>query len=192
MTYPNVYVPWGFYNDPGWYDGRYNDDRRNDAGSWRDRRDEPAPAPQPPVVTTPAPAATPSPAAEQARALNALEASPVYRQALADVSAAEEVYTLAERRVLDRLKRDNPRYRQLMEEKAAATDRVEAVQAAARIPSPDRVTPAAQAKLEVGSELTRLEQEAVAADPEASAARAKLTQAQQRVTVMRKQVQAGG
>ena len=183
-------LPWYGYHTPWWY----GDDNPNYGGSWRDRDDyrRDAPPPPPAVTATPPPALTPSPATEQAKAINALEASPVYRQALADASAAEEAYTLAERRVLDRLKRDNPRYRQLREEKAAATDRVEAVQAAARIPSPDRVTPAAQAKLEVGSELTRTEQEAVAADPEASAAKAKLTQAQQRVTVMRKQAQAGG
>jgi len=200
---PNQFAPWGWYNNSGWH-WRHGDDYRNYWGQFNenDDRDDSAANTAPPVappVAPPIAPATPSPAQDQARAINALEGSPDYRQALAELAKAEEQQTLANRKVMEQLKQ-NSEYQRLMTKKQAADNRVEAVQASAAIPGNEvaapaaKVTPAAQVKLDIGSEMTRMEREAIAADPAASAARDRLSQAQQRVAGMRKAAQsaAGG
>jgi hypothetical protein len=97
-------------------------------------------------------------------------------------------------RVLARL-REDPEYRRLVAQRDQAEERVEAVQAGARTPAAtntERVIPAAQQKLQVSSKVTKMEQDAIAADPQASAARAKMVEANERLAAMRKQAEAQG
>jgi hypothetical protein len=130
------------------------------------------------------------PTDEQAKALNQLEGMPEYRRALAELKQAQADYDAASARVLDKLK-EKADYQALVKERDRAEDRVEALQAGARIPSPERVTPAAQRKLDLSAKITRMEQQAINADPQARAAKAKLQEATERVTAMRQQARDG-
>jgi len=67
-----------------------------------------------------------------------------------------------------------------------------AVQASAKVPPVEQVTPAAEKKLDVSAKITRMEQEAIAADPQASAAKARMVELNEMLTGMRKQAQTGG
>jgi hypothetical protein len=166
-----------YYDDNGYYGDGYR------AADDSDRYDRVAPPPTP---------ATPSPTQEQARAANALQGMPAYNQAMVEFKSAQAAYDDAVARVMDRLRQD-PEYKRLVAQRDRADDRVEAVQAGARIaPNPDRVLPAAQQKLQVSSKITRMEQDAIAADPQASAAKAKLVAANEKLAALRKQAGAGG
>jgi uncharacterized protein YdcH (DUF465 family) len=112
---------------------------------------------------------------------------PEYRQALAELQQAQAEYDRISQDVLERLKKGDGDYRELLAQRDHAEDQVEAVQAAARIPAPAAVTPAAQKKLDLKSKITRKEQAALAADPQARAAKARVTEANERVTAMRQQ-----
>jgi len=165
------------FND-GYYDNGYSDNDRYDDDNRYDR-----------VASPPTPP-TPSPTQEQARAANALEGMPAYNQAMVEYKAAQAAYDDAVARVMDRLRRD-PEYQRLVAQRDRADDRVEAVQAGARIAptgsTPERVLPAAQQKLQVSSKVTKMEQDAIAADPQASAAKAKLVEANEKLAALRKQ-----
>jgi hypothetical protein len=140
-----------------------------------------------PPETPATPPDTSPPTLEQAKALNQLEASPDYRLALADLKLAQHDYDSARDRVLEKLKK-NPEYQALVEKRDHAAEHVEAVQAAARIPNPESVTPAAQRKLDINAKVTRMEQAALDADPSAHAAEETLVKAKARVAAMRQGV----
>ena len=160
----------------GWQDDRY-DERRRDRSA------------EGPATTTTPPA---NPAAGQGAAAAALNADPAYRQALADVARLQSRYDEASRKVLGRLKEDNAEYRRLLEFRDRAEDRVDAAQAASAAGTdPAKVAPAAQRKLEINTRITQLEQEAIRQDPEASAARKALEEANARVAAMRQAAGAG-
>lgn len=140
-------------------------------------------------TTTPTPPAdTPGPAVEQGRALNSLEATPAYAQLVAEARKAQAAYDAASVRVLEKLKSD-PNYQALLKERDRAEEQVEAVQAGARFPNPEKVTPAAQRKLEISARVTRMEQDALAADPQASQAKARLVELTEQVKAARKQAE---
>jgi uncharacterized protein YdcH (DUF465 family) len=198
LLYPRSAYGWGAY--PSWFGGRsYWNPPLDGYGSGFYRGDEnenretaraePTPPPLPPAVD---PADTTSPTQEQARALNQLEAMPEYRRALAELQQAQTELDAITQRVLDKLKANDADYQALLSERDRAADQVEAVQAAARIPAPAEVTPAAQRKLDLKSRITKKEQAAIAADPEARAARARVTEANERVTAMRQQARGAG
>jgi hypothetical protein len=140
-----------------------------------------------PPETPAAPPDTSAPTLDQAKALNELEASPDYRLALADLKLAQSDYESARARVLDKLK-ENEKYQSLVKERDRAAEHVEAAQAAARIPDPQAVTPSAQWKLDINAKITRMEQAALDADPDAHAAQEKLVKAKARVAAMRQEV----
>jgi hypothetical protein len=145
---------------------------------------------------TPAPANVPSalpptPAQDQAKAKNQLEAAPSYRQAVAELAKAQAAYDTASAKALDKLKK-NPEYQALIKQRDQAEDKVEAVQASAKIPSPAQVTPAAQKKLDVNSKITRMEQDAIQNDPEAAAAKSRIVDLNAQVQTYRKQAQNAG
>jgi uncharacterized protein YdcH (DUF465 family) len=167
----------------GYGSGFYRGDGTNDGDAARSE-----PAPLPPGN----PADTSSPTQDQAKALNQLEAMPEYRRALAELQQAQTELDTVSTRVLDKLKTGDADYQALLNERDRAEDRVEAVQAAARVPSPEAVTPAAQKKLDLKSRITKKEQAAVAADPEARAAKARVAEANERVTAMRQQARGAG
>lgn len=142
--------------------------------------------PEPPVT----PPDTSAPTEDQAKALNELEASPGYRLALADLKLAQSDFDAARQRVLDKLK-DDPEYRALIDERDHAEKHVEAAQASARILNPEAVTPAAQRKLDLNAKITRMEQAALDADPDARAAQVRLVKTKARVTAMRQGAKTG-
>jgi uncharacterized protein YdcH (DUF465 family) len=117
---------------------------------------------------------------------------PEYRQALAELQQAQSEYVRISADVLDKLKKGDAEYQTLLAQRDRAEDQVEAVQASARIPAPEAVTPAAQKKLDLKSKITRKEQSALAADPQARAAKARLTEANERVNAMRQQARGAG
>ena len=190
QTYGWAPYTWWFNGNSYWmppiwddgYDGNNNDGY---VGRDDDRYDRVAP-------TTPSVPATPSPAQIQAQSTNALQGMPAYSQAMVEFNAAQQAYQNASARVLAKLRKE-PEYQRLVADRDRAEDHVEAVQAGANIPpNPERVTPAAQHKLNVSSKITKMEQDAIAADPEASAAKARMVEANARLSALRKQAEASG
>jgi hypothetical protein len=110
---------------------------------------------------------------------------------VAELKKAQNAYESASARALEKVKSD-PQYQTLVKQRDQAADQVEAVQAGAKIPSPERATPAAEKKLDLSTKITRMEQDAIAADPQASAAKARMVDLNERLTAMRKQAQAAG
>jgi uncharacterized protein YdcH (DUF465 family) len=159
----------GYYGDGAYDRGNY-DDGSTARGSAR-------PVPTVPPDTT-------APGQDQARALNALEASPDYRLAVSELQKAQADLDSATDRVRDKLK-ENPQYKALVDERDGLQDKVEAVQASAKIPAPEQVTPVAQRKLDLSGKITRMERDAIAADPQALAAQKRVDVANARVTAMR-------
>jgi hypothetical protein len=178
LILPGSLYGWAPYS--WWYSGNSYWDGY-DGSSYSDR-DTGSSDYVPPAV----PPDTATPTDEQAKALNQLEGMPEYRRALTELKQAQADYDAASAAVLDKVK-EQADYQALAKERDRAEDRVEALQAGARIPSPERVTPAAQRKLEVSAKITRMEQQAINADPQARAAKAKLQEASDRVTAMRQQ-----
>jgi hypothetical protein len=135
------------------------------------------------------PANLPAPSQVQAQSVNQLEGMPEYRQLVAELKKAQNEYETASRRAIEKVK-SNPEYQALVKERDKAQSQVEAVQASAKIPPPaERVTPAAEKKLDVSTRITRMEQDAIAADPQASAAKARMVDLNERLTAMRKQAE---
>jgi hypothetical protein len=194
-VYPRALYGWAPYT--WWYSGNsywwppvegygnpYDDDNVN-----RRRSDEGTASSLPPEPP-PAPPDTSAPTLDQAKAINELEASPDYRLALADLKLAQSDFDSARQRVLDKLK-ENEEYQALIKQRDHAAEHVEAAQASARIPNPEAVTPAAQHKLDINAKITRMEQSAIDADPDARAAQERLVKAKARVTAMRQGAKVG-
>jgi hypothetical protein len=189
----NTWAPYSWWysgTSHWWPDGgfRNSDDYRNDPG-YRRTYDEP-PLPN---VTVPSPAASGAmtPAQAQAQTINALEAMPEFRQLQAELGRAQAEYDRASAKALERVKA-SPEYQALVRQRDQAANEVEAVQASSRRPDPERVTPAAEEKLNVSARVTKMEQDAIAADPQASAAKARVVELNDKVTLLRRQAQAGG
>jgi hypothetical protein len=134
---------------------------------------------------------TSSPAQDQAKATNELEGMPEFAQTQLELKKNQAAYDTLSRKALDKLK-SNSEYQGLVAQREAAQDQVEAIQASARGASPERVLPTAQRKLELSARITRMEQDAIAADPEAAAAKAKIVELTEKLTTLRKQAQAAG
>jgi hypothetical protein len=203
---PIVVLPYGYRGiSPWWYgDGgygywRYDDDRDYYGSGYYDddyrgpgtegsagvnNANYPPPAP---IPTGP----SAGPIQDQARSINQLEGMPEYRQLTAELGRAQAAYDAAAGRVLDKLKKDEA-YQRLLQQKEHAEDRVEAVQAGAKIPNPDAVIPEAQRKMNTSAAITKMEQQAIAADPQASAAKRAVQEINDRLTALRKQAQAPG
>lgn len=182
------YLPnsWWFNGDSYWtrpYDNdvQYGNQQATDGGS----------APAAPAQNVPTPGGPATPAQDQAKATNQLEAAPSYRQAVAEMAKAQAAYDAASARVLEKLKKD-PAYQALVQQRDHAEDKVEAVQASAKVPNPEQVTPIAQKKLDVSSKITRMEQDAIQADPDAAAAKSRLVNLNAQVQTFKKQAQNAG
>ena len=188
--YDHYFPTYGFFGDG--VDNYSGFDDRNANGGWYDDNYTDR-HPRNPAPATPAPAPTSvTPAAPNAAA--SLESDPAYQQAVAEVARQQAAYDEASRKVLDQLKKDSPEYRQLLDERAQANQRVEqaqeAVPAAARVPQagpdPAKVAPAAQRKLDLNTKITQMEQEAIRKDAQASAARKALEDATAQLTALRR------
>jgi hypothetical protein len=185
------YGYWRYDDDRGYYgSGYYGDDGYSNPGPGNqgttgvNNANYPPPAP---IPTGP----SAGPVQDQARAINQLEGMPEFRQLTAELGRAQAAYDAAAARVLDKLKKSQE-YQDLVRQKDHAEDRVEAVQAGATIPNPDAVTPAAQRKLNLSAQITKMEQQAIAADPQASTAKRAVQEINDRLTALRKQAQAAG
>src|SRR5206468_2539314 len=109
-----------------------------------------------------------------AQSADQLEGMPEYRLLMAELKKAQNQYETASARALEKVKA-KPEYQALVKERDQANQQVEAVQASAKVPPPvERVAPVAEKKLDVSTKITRMEQDAIAADPQASAAKARM------------------
>jgi hypothetical protein len=121
------------------------------------------------------------------------KANPELISAETDLAAKQSAYDAARNPVIAKLQQD-PSYQQIKEAAAKAEQEVDAARGdrpATRpaAPSPD-VIDAAKEKLEVKSALSNLEDKAIAADPDASKAKADLEAARSRMQVLQAQFQA--
>ena len=115
-------------------------------------------------------------AATQARATNAVDQSPAMVAANNSVALAQSNFDSARERALAALSQ-KPDYKDAVARRHdAAKDVHAAATGAGGTPTP-AVTEAATVKLEAGDEVTKMEEQAVATDPTASAAKARLDQA---------------
>jgi hypothetical protein len=127
------------------------------------------------------------------------EASPQWTQASADLKRAQTDYDLASKPVLERVRAD-PRYRSAAEEKKEAKQEVAAAhtdaarQTGAATPATQPVTgevvEAANASLAAGQVVSKLEQEALDADPKVTDAKARRDQAAAKVQALEKAFEA--
>jgi hypothetical protein len=143
-------------------------------------------APVTPEVTPPQPAAVDTTSA----ALNsALIASPQWRDADAQVRSAQSEYDAASAIVLAQL-RTQPAYQQALAQKAADAQKLNSIEKKNPTPPMDRTQSAASAKLSAAETVTQMETAALAADPRASAAKAKLDAAVTNRLEIRRQIEA--
>jgi hypothetical protein len=144
---------------------------------------------QPAQPVAPAPAQPPGSSVNTAAAqtANAVERSPELATANAAVQRAQADYDAAVQAVRDKLQQ-NPDYERAIEKRKQAEQQVQGVRHVDPGASPAEVAPAAQAKLEAGDEVTRLEAAAIAADPTAAAAKIKLQDAVTKRDALRNQL----
>jgi len=186
-VYYGGYLPYSFwYNGDSYWSQPYESYPNNDQ---QDDNSSSAPAAQ--AQNVPTPGSAPTPAQDQAKATNQLEGSPSYRQAVAELAKAQAAYDAASAKALEKLKK-NPDYQALIQQRDHAEDKVEAVQASAKIPSPEQVTPIAQKKLDLSSKITRMEQNAIQSDPDAAAAKSRVVDLNAQVQTLKKQAQNAG
>ncbi len=186
-VYYGGYMPysWWYKGDSYWsqpYESYPDNNQQADNGSS---------TPAAPAQNVPTPGRAPTPAQDQAKATNQLEGSPSYRQAVAQLAKVQAAYDAASAKALEKLKK-NPEYQALIQHRDHAQDKVEAVQASAKIPSPEQVTPIAQKKLDLNSKITRMEQDAIQSDPDAAAAKSKVVDLNAQVQTLKKQPQNAG
>jgi hypothetical protein len=179
---------WRYDDDRDYYGSGYYDDGYRGPGTEGSTGVNNANYPPPPSIPA-GPSA--GPVQDQARAINQLEGMPEFRQLTAELGRAQAAYDAAAARVIDKLKK-TPEYQDLMRQKESAEDRVEAVQAGAKIPNPQTVTPEAQRKMNLSAAITKMEQQAIAADPQASSAKRAVQELNDRLVALRKQAQAAG
>jgi hypothetical protein len=120
----------------------------------------------------------PSPEAAQAQLTNAVDKSPAMVAANTAVQSAQAAYDSERARIISTLK-DKPDYQQALARKNTATEHVDAVKGTGNpnaVPTP-AVTNAATVKMDASEDVTRIEEQAIAADPKALEAKTKLNTA---------------
>jgi CCR4-NOT transcriptional regulation complex NOT5 subunit len=143
-------------------------------------------APTNPEVTPPPPSA---PDTTSASLNSALIASPQWRDADAQVRLAQSEYDAASAIILAQL-RTQPAYQQALAQKAADAQKLNSIEKKDPAPPMDRTESAATAKLTAAQTLTQMETAALAADPHASGAKAKLDAAVINRLEVRRQIEA--
>jgi len=128
-----------------------------------------------------------SPTAAAAQAANAVQRSPQLAAADAAVQRAQADYDAAKQRVLDSL-RGQSQYQQALARRQQAEQQVSALRQGGAAASAAEVAPAAQAKLDAGDEVTRMEAAALAADPAAADAKNRLQDAVAKRDALRKEL----
>jgi hypothetical protein len=186
VVYGYPYYPFSYGWNPGWYGTGYGSYYNNYPGSTGYNFDSDNGSYSQPTETAPAPQAvvpTAKPdSAVAARAVvdNAVDKSPALIAANGSVNQAQSMYTEARERAIAAL-REKPEYKAAVARRHAAAGDVRAAKGGDATPATGQpssaVVAAATAKLEAGDEVTRMEEQAVAADPAASAAKARLDQA---------------
>ena len=169
------WYPYGWDNSDYGDNGGYNSPNDTSTGSTSTDTGNPAgmnnaPPPAPPVP------AGPSAAAVAAAIDNAINNSPAMIAANQVVQNAEAAFNSAKAAALEKLKQQ-PEYQAAAARRHAAAQQLHAVRTATPPPQPADLLPPAQAKLEAGDEVTRMEEKAITADPAASTARKQLQDA---------------
>jgi hypothetical protein len=119
------------------------------------------------------PAVAPLTAVASSSTNAALSASPQWRDADLKVRVAQNQYDSAAARVMGKLRSD-PAYQQALAFKERDADQLAVIQSKNSTPSIDRTAPVATAKLDAAQTITQLENQAIVADPQASAAKSDL------------------
>ena len=155
-------------NQSQYYGQQYGQNEQNSYGDQQQQQSNQTVSPNqaPALIEPPRQADTPSLAA-------ALQASPAYLAADAQVREAQTAYDAASEKVTDKLKQ-SPDYQQALQRKMADAAKVSANKAADPTASPEKAEPAAQAKLDAAKTVSDMEREALAADPQAVSAKSKL------------------
>jgi hypothetical protein len=180
-----VYPGYGYGYPYGWNNGQYYTPYNNDSypeSSTGNAPAAPAPVGLAPVAFVPGPAPLvpadtgPSPIALAARARNAVNKDPQMMAATEALATAQLDYNLARQRVIDALMA-TPAFRQAFNRKQEAEDQLDSIRATTGL-GPEFLQ-AAEQKMQASDQLTKLTERAVAADPAANDAKAKLLQASQ-------------
>jgi hypothetical protein len=179
----NNYYPLGYpfvYFDPAWNGYGVFDDGNQSAyqllpDEQPDQQNADFAPPYDQSANTPTPqAAAPAPPGGGSPALDsALIASPQWRDANAQLQVAQSEYDTARARVVAQL-RNQPAFQQALATKQQDAQRVAALKARDPDATISNATTVATAKLDAAKQVTDMEAAALAADPQASAAKAKL------------------
>ena len=104
------------------------------------------------------------------------QGSAKFRAASDRLTSSQTEYERLSTAVIESLGQRDPAYRQARADKEAASQKVQAIKAAGGTSDPEMLV-AAKALTDKGSDVTKMEQAAIAADPKASAARQRMTTA---------------
>ena len=188
------YSGWGGWGDAGWdipdASNPYPDRSVNDPANSSNNI-----PPNQPALRNPAlPEGT---TADQMQRM--LEASPEYQAALTEAHEASVAYDAAMEKARAKLE-GTAKYQKAIDKKQADEQRVEAVRDGqgerASVPAtqPGTISPevvrAAEKKLDAAKEVTRIESQEAATDPEVKAAKDRLAAATERLNIMKKQIEA--
>jgi hypothetical protein len=194
VVYGDPFYPFSYGWNPGWYGSGYNNGYNNytgynfldgDNGTTDNGTVTQSTSNEQAQQTTPAaPTVMRGSAVEaQAQVANAVDKSPALVAADGSVTQAESAYNEARERALAAL-RQQPAYQQALARRHAAARAVHAARATdgtdatpVAEPPSNAVVTAATAKMDAGDEVTKMEAEAVASDPAAASAKARLDQA---------------
>ena len=186
VVYGYPFYPFSYGWNPGWYGNGYGNGYNNytgynftnDSGAYGQATENVQAQqtyPTAPVVTGA------SAVANQAIIANGVDKSPALIAANGSVNQAQLAYNEARERALASLRQKSEYQEALARRHSAAgevhTAKVDAGPTPPTAPPSDAVVAAATAKLQAGDEVTKLEEQAVATDPAASAAKARLEQA---------------
>lgn len=124
--------------------------------------------------------------AARLKVVKAFEASAEWTEAQAQVKQAQAAYDAAAKPILEALKA-KPEYQQAVQREADAKATVAAHQDNPATATPETLTTPATQALQAASEVTKMEEAAVAADPNVAGLKAKVTEAAARMTTLTQQ-----
>ena len=184
---PGWYPYGGMWND-GWYNNGYNN-----GGNYQTPVYTPSNQPTPTPVNNGDTSATPMPptqtaAGAAAQATNAVDKSPEMVAANNAVASAQQAYTTERERVLASL-RDKPEYKDALGRKHEAAKDV--TDAKNNGKPQTAVVDAANVKMDAGDEVTKMQEQAVATDEAAAAAKTRLASTIADRDVLRAKLMAG-
>jgi hypothetical protein len=171
---PNIYLPWYGYvagtdGWNGWEGWTSNTNVGNNNSTFSDTS-----MPNPPTAQPATMPSTPSAAETSAVITNSVDKSPEMVAANNDLHLAQVEYDKQRQRVLSQL-RDKPEYNHAVRQKDTAAANLNT--AKSTVTTQPGVADAAHAKLDASSDVTKMEEQAIANDNEAAAAKTHLADA---------------